>query len=256
MMKISLSYRQHKKNLKKAYQRIFIGRSLLVLIFAINIVLIILMNLIPGRGNIPSDLNFQGVVKIEAQNRVGSGFIVDTDLVLTAAHVVENIGNTATVIFRDGTVINAAVIASGFSQFQAYITNPGHVTEGATRHDWALLKLEAQVDVSKIMLLGDSESAKEMDEVLVIGYPGGIKHNVSKGIISGIDAYEIRTDAPIDPGNSGGPLVAIDNKTMIGVIGIVVSIPSISGQLAQSVHAAVPIQIVKDECSKAGYELY
>jgi len=256
-MKTSDSLKQLKSNVKNARKRIQISRILIAAIVIANIALIIFM--IYGNPKGPASLpglNLSGVVKIETPNGVGSGVVVDIDRVLTAAHVAGDVGNTVNILFKDGTSQQASVVASGYSQWQSYLTGPGQVQEGATRYDWALLQLSSQVDVGLIMLLGDSDAAQEMDEVIVIGYPGGGDHNVSKGIISGKDPGEIRTDAPIDPGNSGGPMVAVEDKNIIGVIGIMVSVPNIGGQMAQSVHKAVPIQIVKEECRNAGYELF
>ena len=90
------------------------------------------------------------------------------------------------------------------------------------------------------------------EDVWAVGYPGGGEHNVSKGVFSGRTEEELRTDAPIDPGYSGGPLISDAQQA---VVGILVSIPNIGGQPAQSVHNVVPIETAIQKCKDAGFTL-
>lgn len=252
-MKLPISVSQAEIRWRKARNRFLLLRFLTVLFFVINFLLLLGMIYLPQSRITIEGINLESVVKIEtATGGKGSGFVVDLDLVLTAAHIATDVGSSVSVSFVDGAIVSGRVIASGYREWQTYQIDGQHVGDGATPYDWALIQLDSQVDVSLILPLGDSGLLQIGDEVWAIGYPGGQKHNVSKGIISGRDHQELRTDAPIDAGYSGGPLVPIDQKAAVGVL---VSIPRIGAGLAQSVHNAVPIEIVKIACQNAGYPL-
>lgn len=222
-------------------------------LLVINVALIILAMRTPSKGADPEGFALAGVVKIQTTSGSGSGFLVAEDLVLTAAHVVEAVGNGVTVIFETGAQVPGNVIASGYNELQNFVNADGTISEGATQHDWALVRLSTPQDPALILFLGDSGvmSIGE-DEVWAVGYPGGADHNVSAGILSGRDANELRTDAPIDPGHSGGALVSVKQKA---VVGILVSVPIIGGTGAQSVHNAVPIETAIDKCQQAGFPI-
>jgi len=86
--------------------------------------------------------------------------------------------------------------------------------------DLALLKIEGDYNSIK---LGDSDNAKIGEKVVAIGNPLGLSFSVSEGIISGVNRVGsndlplyIQTDAALNPGNSGGPLINTDGE----VIGI------------------------------------
>jgi len=98
----------------------------------------------------------------------------------------------------------------------------------------------------------DSQAIKPITKVLALGYPLGQNHIKSTtGVISGREFFEgrpfLQTTAPLNPGNSGGPLVGTDGK----VLGIMVS-----GVLAaQGVGYAIPINafiLIFDELMKGG----
>jgi serine protease Do len=137
---------------------------------------------------------------------VGSGFIVDkTGYILTNAHVVDD-ASRITVSLQSGEEFTAKVIG----------------TDGET--DLAILKIDAGRDLPFIKL-GDSDRARIGDWVLAIGSPFGLAQTVTAGIISQTKRETpygsqfqkfIQTDAAINRGNSGGPLVNMDGE-VIGV---------------------------------------
>lgn len=141
-------------------------------------------------------------VSVSAGDRDGTGVVVSPDgFVVTAAHVVS--GQTrVTVAFEDG------------------VEHPARVVRLATKTDLALLRAEATdwpcLPVRDI-------PAPVGSDALVIGSPGGraLSHSVAKGIVSGYRSDEdrvfVQTDAAINQGNSGGPMVGEDGR----VIGIV-----------------------------------
>ncbi len=128
---------------------------------------------------------------------VGSGFIVDrTGYIMTNYHVVQDSARI-TVRLRNG------------EEYTAVIVGADDLT------DLAVLKIEADKDLPYLRF-GDSESIRIGDWVLAVGSPFGLEQTVTAGIISQTKretpagtAFQkfIQTDAAINRGNSGGPLV-------------------------------------------------
>ncbi len=85
--------------------------------------------------------------------------------------------------------------------------------------DLALIKIDAK-DLPALPL-GDSDSLKDGQAVVALGNPQGLKHSVVAGVVSGrreIDGRPmIQLAIPLEPGNSGGPLVDMDGKVQ-GII--------------------------------------
>ena len=136
---------------------------------------------------------------------VGSGFIVDSSgIVVTNKHVIAG-AVWITVRMADGTELPAKVVAA--SPFV----------------DLALLKVNAGHTLPTLPL-GDGDTTRPGEPVLAVGDPEGVGTSLSAGIVSGtqrdlmntpFDDY-VQTDAAINHGNSGGPL--IDSKgRVIGV---------------------------------------
>jgi putative serine protease PepD len=149
----------------------------------------------------------------------GSGFVVDEKGdVVTNAHVVE--GATAIkVTFADGTKASGKVVG----------------TDTAT--DLAVVRVSG-VSAAKLhpLTLADSDGVAVGDGVLAIGSPFGLSETLTTGIVSALDRSitspsgatiggAIQTDASINHGNSGGPLIDADGK----VIGVNAQIESDSG---------------------------
>lgn len=139
----------------------------------------------------------------------GTGVIIDSiGLVLTNEHVISG-ADTIRIVFNDKTTMNAVIIGKN------------------EKEDLALLKVEGQGPFS-VIRLGDSDLIKAADDVYAIGTPYGYSQTVTKGIVSAVHRemkrgnqviYEdvIQTDAAVNPGNSGGPLLNT-NGEMIGMI--------------------------------------
>jgi len=142
---------------------------------------------------------------------VGSGFVYDDHgHILTNNHVVEN-AEKITVAFYDGVEVSAKVVGAD------------------KQSDVAVIK----VDNTSYPALpkGDSSRLKVGELVMAVGSPFELSQSVTTGIISalernavGINEYEsfIQTDAPINRGNSGGPLVNM-NGEVIGINSAIVS---------------------------------
>lgn len=152
----------------------------------------------------------------------GSGFIIDADgSILTNHHVVDR-AERITVKLSDGRTLRARLIGS----------DPDT--------DIALIKVDGQSNLP-VAPLGDSSALRMGEWVCAIGNPLGYEHTVTVGVVSflgrklfdmSLDDY-IQTDAAINFGNSGGPLINSRGE----VIGINAAISS----RASSIGFAVPI---------------
>lgn len=177
---------------------------------------------------------------------VGSGFIVDKrGYILTNAHVV-----------ADSVRINVK-LDSG-EEFLAKVVGTDELT------DLAVLKIEAGKDLP-IVKMGDSGQVQVGDWVIAIGSPFGLNRTVTAGIISQTQRATptatvfqrfIQTDAAINRGNSGGPLVNMKGE----VIGVNSQIATTNGDfngvgfaLPSSDAANVVEQIIKNGKVRRGY---
>lgn len=157
---------------------------------------------------------------------LGSGFVIDpAGMILTNRHVIEN-ADEITVTFSDGTSLGATVAA-------------------AAGVDIALLRVQSSRPLP-VVRWGNSAALRQGMPVLAIGNPLGYGSSVSMGIVSALERdiasspYDdyIQTDAPINPGSSGGPLFNLAGEVVgvntaisttsatSGSIGIAFAIPS------------------------------
>jgi serine protease Do len=156
---------------------------------------------------------------------VGSGIILSADgYVLTNQHVIEQAGEIEVQLMDDRKF-------------------PAKVVGRDARTDLALLKVEASG--LPMLPLGDSDKLEVGELVFAIGNPFGLEHSVSLGIVSrkgralgsagAFDDY-IQTDASVNPGNSGGPLLNMRGE----VVGINTAvIPN------RRVAFAIPVNLAK-----------
>lgn len=177
--------------------------------------------------------NNNGAQQNQSFVSLGSGFVVRSDgFIVTNYHVIQDAQNIQ-VTFTDGKKYNAELYA----------------TDAVT--DIALLKVEAN-DL-KSLKFGDSDAARVGDWVIAIGNPFGLSGTVSSGIISAtgrdisINSLSdfIQTDAAINKGNSGGPMI----NTRGEVIGINTAIFSTSGG-SIGIGFAVPSRTIKTVISQ------
>jgi putative serine protease PepD len=170
----------------------------------------------------------------------GTGFVVDgKGHIVTAAHVVDG-ASSISVKFQDGTTRTAKLLGKDNATDVAVLSVD---TSGLTLHPLAL---------------GSSASLGVGDQVAAIGDPFTYERSLSTGIVSGLDrtisapngftvAHAIQTDAALNPGNSGGPVLDASGQ----VIGIVDQIATNgSSDTSSGVGFAVPIDLVKSELSE------
>jgi len=175
--------------------------------------------------------NFLGPEKAKPRHvtSLGTGFIIDpSGLIVTNNHVIED-AEHITATLNDGTVLPAKLMGRD------------------EKTDLALLKVTPKKPLPAARF-GDSDHARVGDWVIAIGNPFGLGSTVTAGIVSArnrdINAgpYDefIQTDAPINRGNSGGPLFDVDGN----VIGVNSAIYSPSGG-SVGIGFSIPANLVR-----------
>jgi serine protease Do len=179
---------------------------------------------------------------LSRQRATGSGVILDPDgYVVTNAHVVQGARRIQVVL---------AGLASGPPNAQSILKAPGRVVGavlvGIDREtDLAVLKV-AEKNLP-FLSLGDSKELRPGELVLAFGSPLGLENSVTMGVVSAVARQihpedrmiYIQTDASINPGSSGGPLVDGEGR----LIGINTSILTQSGG-NEGIGFAAPSNIV------------
>ncbi|HEY2948951.1 MAG TPA: trypsin-like peptidase domain-containing protein [Micromonosporaceae bacterium] len=168
-----------------------------------------------------------------AQDVEGSGVILSADgLILTNAHVVDG-GGSIRVQFADGSTATATVVGTD------------------ANHDLAVIRAQGVTGLTPATL-GTSANVRVGDSVLAFGSPLGLEGTVTAGIVSAVDRDVsstdvsqrnlIQTDAAINPGSSGGPLVDASGR-VIGINTAIASTGQNSGNIG--VGFAIPIDTAK-----------
>jgi serine protease Do len=175
---------------------------------------------------------------------IGTGFIVESDgVILTNQHVIEN-ASDITVTLSDGSQLAASVLATDVP------------------HDLAVLKVDAQN--LPTVTLGDSSQVVMGERVVAIGYALDLQGGptVTSGIVSSlartiqvqdpssgpqgsVRTYRdvLQTDAALNAGNSGGPLVTLDGR--------VVAVNAAGSAQAENIGFAIAINVAKPLIAQA-----
>ena len=173
----------------------------------------------------------------ETQRALGSGFVIDkAGHIVTNYHVIAG-AKTVEVSFSNHDSMKARVVGK----------DPGT--------DIALLKVDARSRALTPLTLGDSDTVRVGDSVVAIGNPFGLDRSVTAGIVSALQReisapnsytidHVIQTDAAINHGNSGGPLLNANGR----VIGVNAQIET--GQAGETggnvgIGFAIPINTVR-----------
>ena len=180
---------------------------------------------------------------IGRQRSMGSGVVIDTGgYIMTNAHVVSNArrvqvilpgpqsaeGGVRTIVKGRGRTVDATIV-------------------GVAREiDLALLKVDE--DALPALTLADYNAVRQGELVFAFGSPEGLKNSVTMGIVSAVARQAdpdsplvyVQTDAPINHGNSGGPLVNV-NGELVGINTFIVSESGGSQGLGFAIPSALPI---------------
>ncbi len=160
----------------------------------------------------------------------GSGFIIHPDgWIVTNHHVIED-------------AVNISVTLADGREYRAEVVGTDH------RTDIALLRIEPDEPLS-VLPLGDSSRLRPGEWVVAIGNPFGLDHTVTAGIVSALGRRDItpenrlmyvdyiQTDASVNPGSSGGPL--------LDAAGNVVGVNAAVNRAGDGIAFAIPIDMVK-----------
>ena len=167
---------------------------------------------------------------------IGSGFIINEEgYILTNYHVIQGAQEISVTLSND-------------------VTTTAQIVNYDENQDVAMIKItDESVEIPATVELGDSDALQPGEEVIAIGTPLSteLSSTVTKGIISatsrsvavqsGVTMNLIQTDAAINAGNSGGPLV----NTKGEVVGINSS--KISGEAVEGIGFSIPINDIKDK---------
>jgi 2-alkenal reductase len=171
----------------------------------------------------------------------GSGVIIsDQGYILTNSHVIDG-ASQISVVLADGTQLAAQVVgADPFGD---------------------LAVLQAKGKMPAVAMLGNSDTLKPGETVIAIGSPlGDFKNTVTVGVVSAtgrsIDTGQgyqleglIQTDAAINHGNSGGPLVNLAGQ-VVGINTLIVRSSGSSGDVAEGLGFAIPSNTVQAEANQ------
>jgi S1-C subfamily serine protease len=177
-----------------------------------------------------------GLQGTDVQRSLGSGFVIDkAGLVVTNYHVVGD-ARTVYVSFSNSDSMKAEIVGRDAST------------------DVALLKVIASSRALKPLPLGDSDAVEVGDEVAAIGNPLGYERSITLGIVSALHRSltspdgapidrVIQTDAVLNRGNSGGPLLNAQGE-VIGVSSAITSGDPGAGNTG--IGFAIPVNTVKE----------
>ena len=218
--------------------------------------------------NVPQDPFFGNpfAPQQQEQQSLGSGFVIDkAGHVVTNYHVVEG-AKSVQVSFSNGENVQAHVIG----------------TDPST--DIAVLQVRTHSRALTPLVWGNSDNAQVGDSVVAIGNPFGYTRSVTAGIVSALDRpltapnnfqieHAIQTDAALNHGNSGGPLldargevigvnsqISTGNTGQQGNLGIGFAVPSntvrgVVAQIIQSGHAEHAVLGIKGQSINASIAL-
>lgn len=169
----------------------------------------------------------------------GSGVAISAGgEVLTNAHVVEAC-QSIKLTFADGS------------------SEPGQLVARDERNDLALLRIKRKFDPARIAVIRDAPPLRPGDSIVALGYPlSGVLAtgpNLTVGNVSalaglGDDTRYIQISAPVQPGNSGGPLLDMSGH-LVGIVTAkldVLRVARATGDIAQNVNFALKAQLARE----------
>src|SRR3984957_9447202 len=190
----------------------------------------------------PAEEHGHTTAKIVRQHAIGTGIIVDPDgYIITNAHVVEGQQRVRVILPSPATTESSLAL----QPIHANQILEAKVLGTHKQSDLALLKVQA-TDLPTVHLRNDVR-VRPGELVFAIGSPEGLRDTVTMGVVSSVSRQldpdnpmvYIQTDAALNPGNSGGPLVDIDGD-VVGINTLILS----EGGGSEGLGFAIPAAIV------------
>lgn len=199
---------------------------------------------------------------------VATGYLLSKEAALPgeAALVLRRVGGSGVIVDPDGYLVTNAHVVEGARRIQVRLPpragegSPGRsILEPRGRLVGAqIVGVDRETDIAVLrvaekglphLVLGDSDGLKKGQLVFAFGSPAGLENSVTMGVVSAVarqlrpedPMIYIQTDAPINPGSSGGPLVDASGR----VVGINTFILSRSGG-SEGIGFAAPSNIVRN----------
>lgn len=236
----------------------FIGSGVTYLALKDNLTQTKTINVNPSK----FDTKSEALSATEAYNKVAPAAVVVSTKLVTQGYFmhtqeVEGIGS-GFIINEEGYILTNYHVIQGAQEISVTLSNDVTTTAQVVNYDEnqdvAMIKItDENVEIPATVELGDSDALQPGEEVIAIGTPLSteLSSTVTKGIISatsrsvavesGVTMNLIQTDAAINAGNSGGPLV----NTKGEVVGINSS--KISGEAVEGIGFSIPINDIKDK---------
>ena len=236
----------------------FIGSGVTYLALKDNLTQTKTININPAK----FDTESEALSATEAYNKVAPAAVVVSTKSVTQGYFmhtqeVEGIGS-GFIINEEGYILTNYHVVKGAQEISVTLSNDVTTTAQVVNYDEnqdvAMIKItDESVEIPATVELGDSDALQPGEEVIAIGTPLSteLSSTVTKGIISatsrsvavesGVTMNLIQTDAAINAGNSGGPLV----NTKGEVVGINSS--KISGEAVEGIGFSIPINDIKDK---------
>lgn len=221
-MRLGITATLHEKERSKVAKRINTVNTFFLVLVLLPFLLYGLFHfhLIPAKSPFSVDIQ-EPVAKVVTKDGIGTAFLINSTTLLTARHVVAGYktGDQVDLIFEHS---RDQYQTKGTIQFVAPYSQPvsnGNVPADYFLSDVAVLKVSEITSVEPLML-GESGSVVNLDEVVLIGYPNG-DYSITKGNINsityqGLDLFKL--DATANPGNSGGPCILKSDNTVVGIL--------------------------------------
>jgi S1-C subfamily serine protease len=178
---------------------------------------------------------FFGAPETETQRSLGSGFVIDkAGHIITNEHVIAG-AKSVEVSFSDNDSLKAKIVGVDAST------------------DVAVLQIDARSRALTPLQLGNSDDVQVGDDVVAIGNPFGLDRSITRGIVSALQRpitapngmtidHVIQTDAALNHGNSGGPLLNMRGQ----VVGVNSQIQTAGGDGNVGIGFAIPINTVRN----------
>ncbi len=192
-----------------------------------------------SKNNIQHALNASVTISAVSgkEEEIGSGFFVDSNTILTCAHVV------------------TPAISKGQAKITIKVNNKqynGKLIAYDQSIDTAVLAIDQEgYQFRDYLKLGDSDKAIPGEDIVIIGTPLGFENIVGKGIVSstpinynegGININYLFVSASVAPGNSGGPVLRAEDNSVIGIAAATITSED---PMDNGLNAAIPINDIK-----------